>query len=148
MYTKVESSYWTDEKIKPLDDASKLLGLYLLTTKYRNIVGLYFLPAVLATGELKGWSEKKFQTALDKLLGVGFVKYDPVEQIVFIVNFLNPDYNPLQNPNQVDAAMKKIKELPSTPLFTDLIAALRKYPKPFYEPLIKQLSERLGKRLV
>ncbi len=142
MYTKIEARFWDDEKMAPLDDDCKLLGLFLLSSKYRNIVGLYILPSVYVTHRLR-WPEERFQKAFAKLLEIGFIKYDTANEILFICNFLDPEYNPLENPNQVKAAIEKTNELPLSPLFEDLIAALQQHFKPFYEPLIKRLQERL-----
>ncbi len=142
MYTKIEARFWDDEKMAPLDDDCKLLGLFLLSSKYRNIVGLYILPSVYVTHRLR-WPEERFQKAFAKLLEIGFIKYDTANEILFICNFLDPEYNPLENPNQVKAAIEKTNELPLSHLFEDLIAALQLHFKPFYEPLIKRLQERL-----
>jgi hypothetical protein len=143
MYTKVESRFWDDEKLKPLDDDSKLLALFFLTTKHRNIIGMYIIPSVFVTHCLK-WSEERFREAFTKLLGIGFIKYDEATEIVFITNFLSQQYNPIENPNQIKAAIEKTNELPLSPLFEDLIAALHKHFKPFYKPLVERLQERLG----
>lgn len=145
MYTKIESCLWDDEKTAVLDDDCKLLWLYLLSTRHRNIVGLYSLPHVYATHQLK-WSMKKYKKAFNKLLEIGFIKYDEETELVFIVNFLSHKFNAMQNGNQVTSAIEKVDELPTSKLFNDLVNALQKFYKPFYEPLIKHLSERFNKQ--
>jgi len=142
MYTRVESRFWQDEKMRSISDDARYLMLYLLTSPHRNIVGFYFLPSPYACFDL-GWDEKRFMKALRELLDIGTVKYDINTHVVLIHNYLK--HNPLENPNQVKSAIERLEEIPQTPLIEDFLAIVKQFDKPFMQPLIERLQERLSK---
>jgi len=142
MYTKVESKFWQDEKIRNISEDARYLMLYLLTSPHRNILGLYFLPLPYACFDL-GWDEKRFRKGLGELLDKGLVKYDFETNVIFICNYLK--HNPLENSNQVKSAIGKLSETPTTSLFQDLLAILKQLDKPFMKPLQERLRERFAK---
>lgn len=141
MYTRVESRFWQDEKMREISSDARHLMLYLLTSPHRNIVGLYFLPPPYACFDL-GWDEKRFKKALHELLQTGRVKYDENVHVVLVCNYLK--HNPLENPNQVKSAIEKLAELPKTLLLKDLAHIVEQFEKPFMEPLRQWLAERLA----
>lgn len=143
MYTRVESKFWQDEKMRTISCDARYLMLYLLTSPHRNILGLYFLPVPYACFDL-GWDEERFNKGFKELLSKGCIKYDFDSNIVFIVNFLK--HNPLENQNQVKSAIDKLKQLPNTFLIKDLYEVV-KDGKPHYNKLAVQLSELLKKGL-
>lgn len=142
MYTRIESRFWPDEKMKPKSGDAKLLMLYFLTSPHRNLIGFYYLPVPYICFDL-GWSEKRLQQPFGELLGDCRVWYDHDAHVILIPNYLK--HNPLENPNQVKSATEKLDELPDTPLLFEFEKALQKYGKPSYEPLFKRLQERLAK---
>ncbi len=141
MYTRVESRFWQDEKMRNVSDDARYLMLYLLTSPHRNILGLYFLPFPYACFDL-GWDEKRFKKALEELLKIGSIAYDTISHVVHVKNYLK--HNPLENPNQVKNAIEKLNELPKTHLFRSLLTVIEQFDKPFMQPLIERLQERLG----
>ena len=143
MYTRVESRFWQDEKMRTVSDDARYLMLYLLTSPHRNIVGFYFLPSPYACFDL-GWDEKRFMKALQELLSAGLIRYDKQVHVVLVKNYLK--HNPLENPNQVKSAIEKIKEIPKTPLFQDFLEIVKQLDKPLYKPLIEHLHIRLPKQ--
>lgn len=143
MYTRVESRFWQDEKMRAVSDDARHLMLYLLTSPHRNIIGFYFLPLPYACFDL-GWDEKRFTKALQELLSEGLIRYDKQVFVVLVKNYLK--HNPLENPNQVKSAIEKIKEIPETPLFQDFLEIVKQLDKPLYKPLIEHLHKRLPKQ--
>lgn len=142
MYTRVESCFWQDEKMRGVSDDARYLMLYFLTSPHRNILGFYFLPSPYACFDL-GWDEERFNKGLRELLKTGRIKHDPKAHIVLISNYLK--HNPLENPNQVKSAIDKINELPQTALFQEFLYILEPLDKPFLKPLLERLSKRLPK---
>ncbi len=142
MYTKVESRFWQDEKMRAISDDARYLMLYFLTSPHRNILGFYFLPSLYACFDL-GWDEKRFQEGLQELLQTGRVKYDASAHVILIENYLK--HNPLENPNQVKSAIEKLEEMPQTPLFEDFLEVVEQCNKPFIQPLVERLKELLRK---
>jgi len=141
MYTRVESRFWQDEKMRNVSDDARYLMLYLLTSPHRNILGFYFLPFPYACFDL-GWDEKRFKKALEELLNTGGIAYDAISHVVLVKNYLK--HNPLENPNQVKSAIVKLDELPETHLFQSFLTIIKQSDKPFIQPLIERLQERLG----
>lgn len=111
MYTRVESRFWQDEKMRNVSAEARYLMLYLLTSPHRNILGFYFLPEPYACFDL-GWTQEQFRERLGELLRNGLVKYDETAHVVLIINFLK--HNPLENHNQVKSAIQKLDEIPKT----------------------------------
>ncbi len=143
MYTRVESRFWQDEKMREVSDDARYLMLYLLTSPHRNIIGIYFLPSPYACFDL-GWDEKRFSKGLQELISAALIKYDAKAHVVLVKNYLK--HNPLENPNQVKSAIEKLKEIPETQLFQDFLEIVSQFDKPFYQPLIERLSKRLPKQ--
>jgi len=141
LYTKVESRFWQDEKMRTVSADARYLMLYFLTSPHRNIMGFYFLPPPYACFDL-GWDEKRFAKGLQELLQATVIQYDQEAHVVLIQNYLK--HNPLENPNQVTSAVKRLDEVPQTRLFQAFIDVLKQHSKPFAEPLIERLRERLG----
>jgi len=141
LYTRVESKFWQDEKMRAVTDDARYLMLYLLTSPHRNILGFYFLPFPYACFDL-GWDEKRFKKALEELLNTGGIAYDAISHVVLVKNYLK--HNPLENPNQVKSAIVKLDELPETHLFQSFLTIIKQSDKPFMQPLIERLQERLG----
>lgn len=144
MYTRVESRFWQDEKMRTVSDDARYLMLYLLTSPHRNILGFYFLPSPYACFDL-GWDEKRFNKGLQELISKGLIKYDAHAHVVLVKNYLK--HNPLENPNQVKSAIEKLDEIPETQLFQDFWEIVNKLGKPFYKPLTERLRERIRQRL-
>jgi DnaD/phage-associated family protein len=146
VYTKVESTFWTDEKVIELSATARYLMLYILTSPHRNILGLFFLPEPYMCFD-SGLSPEQFKQGFQELLDKGLIKYDAKTKIILVKNFLK--YNPIENPNQTKSAIEKLNELPQTELlkdFTEVISYLSQ-EKEFLKPLLERLKERLGKGL-
>ncbi|MGB9780641.1 hypothetical protein [Caldanaerobacter sp.] len=146
MYTRVESRFWQDEKMRLVSDDARYLMLYLLTSPHRNVLGFYFLPEPYACFDL-GWTTERFRKALGELLANGLVKYDETAHVVLIINFLK--HNPLENHNQVKSATQKLDEIPKTPLLRDFYETVKKYAdgKSHYSSLLERLEKLLGEQL-
>ncbi|KHO63382.1 DnaD and phage-associated domain [Thermoanaerobacter sp. YS13] len=148
MYSKIESKFWQDEKIRTLSPNARYIFLYLLTSPHRNMLGLYFLPDLYAAFDV-GLSPEQFKEGFQELLRKGLVNYDETNHVVFIKNFLK--HNPLENPNQVKKAIKKLQEIPRTPLLKDLYEYIKnelKPHKPHYNALLEELRKLLGEQFV
>ncbi|MEG3071054.1 MAG: hypothetical protein RQM92_09770 [Candidatus Syntrophopropionicum ammoniitolerans] len=148
MYTRVESRFWQDEKMRAVSVDARYLMLYLLTSPHRNIIGFYFLPAPYACFDL-GWDEKRFNVALNELIAAGVVLYDQEAHVLLVVNYLK--HNPLENPNQGKGAVSKLKELPQTVLLKDFLTVVEQLSKPYletkknpYEALLKRIHKLVG----
>lgn len=148
-YYRVGPAIWNE----PWDDDTRLAAFYILTCEHRTLEGIFRLPLAYAASDL-GWSAKRFGRAFDRLRADGFVEYDPDTSVCLIVNALR--WQAPENPNQVKAAVRKIVELPASPLlnrFRGLAAThsdklaealAERFGQPFGEPLTQGLQEGLG----
>jgi hypothetical protein len=146
-YQKVEHVYWrVSPRVwdEPWGEDTRTLWLYLLTNRHRIAEGLYRLPLGYVEADLQ-WSPQRLTQPLAELLSDGCVKYDESAQVVLIVGAL--EYQAPANPNSVTAAIRKIAELPRTPLLDDLLASAEAHCQPFAERLRERLRERLPQRL-
>jgi len=141
-YSRLKNRFWTDEKSASWDDATKLLALYLLSSPHINIVGCYVLPKGYICEDL-GWSAQKLQKSFTKLQKDDFILYDGEVRLVLVKNYLK--HNPIENPNQANAVLAVIKELPKSPLLDELKRLLEPFSKLFTEPLLQPLEEPFDK---
>lgn len=135
-HNRVYPSFWINN-LHWSDDA-KLLGLFLLTGPHRRTEGIYRLPVGYMAGDL-GWTEKRARAALDELLADEFVAYDEKVSVLFICKALK--HQGIDNPNQIKAAIKALKELPKTELTTAFAKAAQLFSQPFAERLQEQFPE-------
>lgn len=132
MYTRVESRFWQDEKMRAVSGDARQLMLYLLTSPHRNMIGFYFLPPPYACFDL-GWDEKKFNKHMLELIKIDRISYDDLAHVVLIYNFLK--FNPLENPNQVKGAVARFEELPETSLKVEFFNIIANFDQELLEQL-------------
>ena len=87
MFTKIEHTFWTDRETRNLSINAKLVFLYVLSCKHRNILGFYILPSNYAAYDLN-LEPKQFEKAFTELIDVDSLCFDPANDIVLINNFL------------------------------------------------------------
>jgi hypothetical protein len=78
------------------------------------------VPDAYACEDL-GWDSKRFQNGLKTLSEAGFVKYDGMAKVVWIVKFVK--WNRPDNPNQQKSIIKLAQALPDSLAFKDEILA-------------------------
>ena len=135
-YARVKRRFWVDEQVQSLSPEARYLMLYLLTSPHGNGLGLYVLRPGYAAEDM-GWDTKRFAQRLRELIEKGLVNYDETTNLLFIPRWLK--HNPLENPNQVQAMLKVVEELPSSHLWSAAAQAVEQFCRPFAEPLAKRL---------
>jgi hypothetical protein len=138
-YNKIQDNFWIDEKVRGWDFKTRMTALYLLNNQHRFSEGLYHLPLSYIVEDTK-LTKKEIDKALKKLCSDNFIKYDRVNSIVLIINALK--YQPLQNINHCKAALKKLEQLPKSPLLKELIEKAKLYNPKFYQ-LLKKKSQNI-----
>lgn len=128
------------------DDNMKIAASYVQTTRHRTTEGLFLLPLEYAATDL-GWTPRKFERALNGLVDEGIVEYDKNSRVLLLVmadlhRFVLQIQAP-ENPNQTTAAIRKVAELPPTPL----LSRFWQLAERFSERLAQGLVERFGERL-
>ena len=131
-YYRVSPKFWTRAEQKGWSDDTKLLALYLLTGPHRTTEGLYRLPRKYAQADLE-WSAERFAQRLQELVEDGFCRYDDNAQVILITGAMR--YQACANENMAKAAVRRLAELPETPLTSD------------FKQLAERFDERLAERL-
>jgi hypothetical protein len=149
-YSRISSRFWTDEKSSAWIDRVKLAGLYLMSCPHRHLEGIFILPPQYACADLH-WTTKTWNSTCTVLEESGFLKRDSLTNVILIVNALR--YQAPENPNQAFAALRRINELPDTPLLQDFCQLALEHctgngatpaAQAFAQQLHQQLKERLG----
>lgn len=117
-YGKVHTSFWSSETLRGLNEESRVLALYLLTSPHTTMIGAFRLPDAYACEDL-GWTPKQFRNGLETLSARGFIKHCDRTRIVWVCKFLQ--WNRPENPNQRKAAIKLAESLPAELPFKDEI---------------------------
>lgn len=123
-YVKFFPKLWNDRSIRALPEDSRFLYIYLSSCPHGNMAGFYHLPLGYAAVDLQ-WPLDRIENALADCESAKLVKYDHLESVVLIQNFL--EYNMLDNPNQAKGAVKCLQELPPTPLFENFKQCAEQY---------------------
>lgn len=136
-YYRVATTVWRQE----WDDDTRLVALYLLTSPHRTTEGLFRLPLDYARSDLR-WTKpaRRFDRPFEALIAEDFIAYDAKVSVCLIVNALA--YQAPENPNQVKAAIKALRELPDTPLLDRLVALAATHAKAFHQELGKAFPNR------
>ncbi|WP_445394255.1 hypothetical protein [Stenotrophomonas maltophilia] len=119
-YGKIHTGFWASETMLGLESDARLLAIYLMTSQHTTMLGAFRLPDAYACEDL-GWSSERFQKGLETLSQAGFVKYDRVTKVVWIVKFVK--WNRPDNPNQQKSIVKLAQALPDSLAFKDEILA-------------------------
>jgi hypothetical protein len=135
-YFRVSPRVWDEH----WSEDARVLWLYLLTNRHRLAEGLYRLPKGYIETDL-GWSGQRLAKPFAELLADGCVRYDENASVVLLVGALA--YQAPDNPNCQKAALRKLAELPETPLLGELLASAQQLCPAFAE----RLRERFGQRL-
>lgn len=148
-YSRVASNFWTDKIYSTWTDQVKLASLYVTTCSHRHLEGIYTLPPEYACADLR-WTSHSWKRALTVLETSNFVRWDPRTNILLIVDALR--YQAPENDNQSDGAIRRIMDLPESPLIKEFCAiawdhcnrkgASRAF-KLFVEKLLKQTGTQL-----
>lgn len=119
-YSLIQSTFWT-RGMRRLSANAKLLMLYLLTNHHRNILGFYVISKGYMISDTR-MSSDDFEAGFQELRSKGSIDYDEENEILLIKKFLK--YNPIVNPNQVKHAIKRLNDLPDSPLWAKFLQYL------------------------
>jgi len=113
-YGTVEARFWDDQKLQRLGNNARLLMLYLLTCRHRNIVGSFRLPVAYLCADI-GWSKSEFDEVWNRIQSqekpVAF--YDNDEAWICIRNFIRQ--NPPIGIKSVAGCVNTLDAMPDNP---------------------------------
>lgn len=123
-YFRVSGRFWFDERAAKWPDDLKLFALYLLTNPHRTMEGIFVLPVPYMAADLR-WPTKKIDHLMTALRDEEFISYDLDTSTILIRNALK--YQSPENPNQSEACLRRIKELPKSSIVREFQAMARKH---------------------
>jgi hypothetical protein len=137
-YQVVSTSIWDDDKIKAMDDDCKILFLYLLTCKHTNLPGLFVMPKLYISHDLK-WPLPRVAKGLLNLCESKIIQYNDITETILMCNHLK--HRPLDNPNKVTGAIQALEEVPKSHLFITLLSIITELKTPEYSTLLQYLNK-------
>lgn len=123
-YFRVSGRFWFDERAAKWPDDLKLFALYLLTNQHRTMEGIFVLPVPYMAADLR-WPLKKIDQMMSALRDEEFISYDSDTNTILIRNALK--YQSPENPNQSEACLRRIKELPKSLIIREFQMVARKH---------------------
>lgn len=148
-YSRTPNHRWLARDFSCLGDRDKLGLLYVETCPHRHLEGIFILPPEYACADL-GWNLKIWTSTLNILQTSGFIKWDAQSKLILIIAALL--YQAPENDNQTDGAIRRILDLPESPLIQEFCGialehcnrkgASRAF-KLFVEKLFKQTGTQL-----
>jgi hypothetical protein len=121
-YRKIDTRFWSDEKVRAFSDDGKLGFLFLLTH-----------PALTALGAMRGtlnglaaelgWPVKRLRKALAPAIEQGMIELNETASYIALPNFLR--FNPAENPNVAMAWVSALDLIPECPEKQGLVARCR-----------------------
>jgi len=123
-YFRVSGRFWFDERAAKWPDDLKLFALYILTNQHRTMEGIFVLPVPYMAADLR-WPTKKIDQMMTVLRDEEFISYDLDTSTILIRNALK--YQSPENPNQSEACLRRIKELPKSSIVREFQTVARKH---------------------
>jgi hypothetical protein len=137
MYRNIDTTFWSDPKIRMLSFVERYLFLYYLTNHHAHLSGIYFIPEEIAVYE-SGLKEA-FRKAFDSLVELFLIKFDHEKDIIWVVNMLRYQAS---SPNTFKSADTQLYKVHNTILINDF---MDHYPN--YKWTHERLSEGFLKPL-
>ena len=123
MYRTVETTIWTDPKVKALGAYPKFVFVYLLTNPHSHLCGLYYLPKMLIEHET-GVSAEEIEEAFKRFHEVELAHYDEEQAVVWVVNMFEYQRQARGDKNMRSAG-KHLMTMHETPLIADFLERYR-----------------------
>ena len=122
MYRTIESSFWSDPKVRALSHQAKLVFLYLITNDRSHVSGIYYLPKAVMEMEL-GLTSDTLSGALQTLTRSQIIMIDQEREVFWVKNLMRYQGKGKKN---LASAYRQLLTLHNSPLIKDFCKA---YPK-------------------
>lgn len=110
-FSMVSASLWRSARFRALPSTVEQLAyVFCLTCEHQNSTGCYRLPTGYASSDL-GWADLEFETARDKLIEAGLIRFDLDTEELFVSNWFI--HNPPQNPKHITGTERIIERIES-----------------------------------
>jgi hypothetical protein len=118
-YRKIDPRIWNDEGFRELSAEEQRIALYCLTSQQCNRVGLFVFSPAHASEDL-GTLPPTFAERFGNVCQTLHWRFDPGARVLYMPTWWK--YNRPDNPNQFQACLEDLHDLPATPLLTEFYA--------------------------
>ncbi len=129
MYRTIDAAIWSDQKVRKLNPSERLLFIYFITNPHTHVSGIYYLPDLIAQHET-GLTAKQLSSGSDTLSRLGFCRFDPLNELVWVVKMFR--YQGNGQKNTLSAAHHLSKDIHNSFLISEFLVV---YPE--VAPFIK-----------
>ncbi len=134
-YRRLYTNDWHDPAFRQLNDAARVVRVYVDAGPQTTSVGCFRLSTAVAVEDLGGTAEA-FEEHLETVCKAFEWAWNPVARVIWITNWF--DRNPPANPNVVQSWAKLLRNVPDcdvrTQAFFSINHALKELPASFREP--------------
>lgn len=142
-YNRVSPKIWSDAAQAGLSDNAKVL-LYLLSCSHRTTEGLFKLHKPYIEADLC-WTRRRLSGPFAELETNDFIMYDKNVSVILLKDALLTQRP--ENENQRIYSLRKLEELPATPLFKTFAGLCELYCEPLYHDLVEWFPDRFDEPL-
>jgi len=144
-YKSVNSSFWTDPKMRELTIKQRYFYLYLITNSHAHYSGIYHLPMVFAIFETD-LSADEVSEYFDLFKRLKLIKYDEQYSIIWIIKMAKYQLgnqkkdkktkkNDKKKPKVVTGVENHLKELHNCPLIKEFLEFYKEYEIAYRYPI-------------
>ncbi len=132
MYRTIESSFWSDPKVRALDPDGKLTFLYLITNDRAHVSGIFYLPMAVLAHET-GLTPDRVSSVVQSLIELEIIAVDSERSILWVKNLFRYQG---RGPKNIASASKQLTTLHNSPLIKEFMARYKavKLPKNWANP--------------
>ncbi len=128
-YRSIQTKLWHDKKIRSLDPETKLVFLYLLTSPYTHVSGIYNSPPAIASYEI-GIEPGSVLSSYQKLVDLGLIQFDDSTNTIWIKNYLTYQ---VSNPSILKSVAAHVGDLEDSATKSDFINYYRNLNIPYQQ---------------
>lgn len=137
MYRTVESSFWSDPKVRALSPQAKLLFLYLITNDRSHVSGIYYLPKASISHET-GYPINTLSKVVSELIASRTIAVDEERDVFWVKKMFR--YQGRGKKNNA-SAYKQLTTLHNSPLIKEFCKAYPAIKSPPIDTLSDTVSE-------
>lgn len=109
-FAKIKPNIWRSSKFRQMSAEAKLLGIYLMTNDYFQMVGIYRLPRYFMSKDTS-LDQVSSEKALNELIALDFCQYDDDSEFIWVVDMALSQVADNPNAKQLKGAKDELARL-------------------------------------
>lgn len=107
-FSMVTRTIWRSKRFRALDDRTRLLMFYFISSPHQNSIGCFTLPVQYACADLS-WPQEVYENARDTLAECGLIIVSEDGETIFIADWF--DHCPPTNRNHAVGLERQIEDI-------------------------------------